>query len=130
MNSLAAASPLRNLASIVGFMLVVVALSTGAYMHAGWSFDDAIYMVLLTVFTVGYGEVHPIVTPYLHAVTIGTIMLGCTGMILLTSVLVQALTAIQIQQLLGGNRVKNDIGKLKDHVIICGFGRIGVMLAR
>ena len=71
MNSLAAASPLRNLASIVGFMLVVVALSTGAYMHAGWSFDDAIYMVLLTVFTVGYGEVHPIVTPYLHAVTIG-----------------------------------------------------------
>ena len=50
-------------------------------------------MVLLTVFTVGYGEVRPIDTPFLHVVTIATIVLGCTGMILLTGALVQAFTA-------------------------------------
>jgi voltage-gated potassium channel len=33
-------------------------------------------MVLLTVFTVGYGEVRPIATPFLHFVTIATIVLG------------------------------------------------------
>jgi Trk K+ transport system NAD-binding subunit len=129
MNGLAG-SPFRNLVSIIAFMLVVVALATSAYVAAGWSFVDAIYMVLLTVFTVGYGEVRPIATPFLHFVTIATIVLGCTGMILLSAALVQALTFSQIQQLLGANRVKTDINKLKDHVIVCGFGRIGVMLAK
>ncbi len=99
-------------------------------MAAGWSLTDASYMVLLTVFTVGYGEVRPINTPYLHGVTVATILLGCTGMILLTSALVQALTMVQIRQLLGLKTMTRDIEKLKQHVIVCGFGRIGVMLAQ
>jgi voltage-gated potassium channel Kch len=123
-------SPLRNLISIVAFMLTVAALATVAYMSAGWSFSDAIYMELLTIYTVGYGEVRPINTPFLHTVTISTIVLGCTGMILVTGALVQVFTFSQIQQLLGANRVKSDINRLKNHVIVCGFGRIGVMLAK
>jgi len=129
MNRLAG-TPARNLISILVFMATVVVLSTSAYMAVGWSFTDALYMVLMTVYTVGYGEVHPINTPFLHAVTMGTMVLGCTGMILVTSTLVQVLTFSQIQNLLGSNRVKTDINKLKGHVIVCGFGRIGVMLAR
>jgi voltage-gated potassium channel Kch len=124
------ASPFRNLISILIFVMTVVVLATGAYMSVGWSFTDAIYMVLLTIYTVGYGEVRPINTPFLHAVTMGTIVLGCTGMILVTGALVQVFTFSQIQQLLGANRVKTEINKLKDHVIVCGFGRIGVMLAK
>lgn len=129
MNGLAG-SPLRNLAIALAFVAVVVLAATVAYVAAGWSFQDAIYMVLLTVFTVGYGEVRPIDTPLLHAITIATIVLGCTGMILVTSVLVQVLTFNQIRQFLGLTRVKTDINRLKDHVIVCGYGRIGVMLAR
>jgi voltage-gated potassium channel Kch len=123
-------SPLRNLAWILAFMTVVVFGATFAYMQAGWSFQDAFYMVLLTVYTVGYREVLPINTAYLHAVTIATMVVGCTGMILFTGILVQVLTVFQIQRLMGGDRMKSDIDKLKGHVIICGFGRIGVMLAR
>jgi voltage-gated potassium channel Kch len=85
---------------------------------------------VLTIYTVGYGEVRPIDTPFLHTVTMLLMVLGCTGMILLTGALVQLLTFNQIQTLLGGKRMKNDIDRLKDHVIVCGFGRIGVMLAR
>jgi voltage-gated potassium channel len=129
MNGLTA-SPIRNLTSIVAFVVAVVVLATLGYMHAGWSFEDAIYMVLITVFTVGYQEVRPIDTAYLHVVTLGTVVLGCTGMILVTGALVQVFTSLQINQLLGLNRVKTDIDKLKDHVIVCGFGRIGVMLAK
>ena len=123
-------SPLRNLGWVVAFVAAVVVLAIIAYMHAGWSFGDALYMVLLTVYTVGYREVRPIDTPYLHVVTITTMVLGCTGMILVTGALVQALTVLQIRRLLGGDRMKSEIDKLKDHVVICGFGRIGVMLAR
>ena len=129
MNGLTA-SPIRNLTSIVAFVVGVVVLATIGYMRAGWSFEDAIYMVLITVFTVGYQEVRPIDTTYLHVVTLSTVVLGCTGMILFTGAMVQVFTSLQINQLLGLNRVKTDIDKLKDHVIVCGFGRIGVMLAK
>jgi voltage-gated potassium channel Kch len=123
-------SPLRNLLSIIVFMLVVLVVATCAYMIAGWSFPDALYMVVLTIYTVGYEEVRPINTPFLHAITMGLIVLGCTGMILVTGALVQVLTFSQIQHLLGANRMKSDIDRQKGHVIVCGFGRIGVMLAK
>jgi len=123
-------SPKRTLGFIVGFMLVVVILATAAYMAAGWSFADALYMVLLTVYSVGYGEVHPIDTTYLHAITVGTMILGCTGVILLTGALVQFLTVNQLQQIFGIKRMIREIDHLTDHVIIVGFGRIGAMLAK
>ena len=118
-------SPGRTLANIVLFNLTVVVIATCAYMWAGWDFGDAFYMVLLTVYTVGYGEVHPIDTHYLHLVTVLLMIFGCTGMILLTGALIQFLTITQIRQILGSNRMQ-----LKDHVIVVGFGRIGYMLAR
>lgn len=123
-------SPTRNLVSILIFVLVVGVLATIGYMAAGWSFADASYMVVLTLYTVGYGEVRPIDTPYLHALTMGTMVLGCTGMILLTSALVQLFTVLQLRSIFGGSRMQNRIDQLSDHVVICGYGRIGVMLAR
>jgi voltage-gated potassium channel len=57
------------------------------------------------------------------------IAFGCTGMIILTGALVQVFTVAQISQILGFKRLNTEIDRLKDHVIICGFGRIGVMLA-
>ena len=123
-------SPIRTLVSIVLFVLVVILLAIVAYMGAGWSLVDASYMVLLTIYTVGFSEVRPISTPYLHAVTMALMILGCTGMILLTGALVQFFTITQLQQILGGRRVKAEIDKLENHVIVIGFGRIGVMLAK
>lgn len=123
-------SPGRTLASIVVFVLAIMVLATAAYVAAGWPLLDSAYMVLLTVYTVGYGEVRPIDTPYLHAVTMGTMVLGCTGMILLTGALIQFLTVTQLQILFGGKRVKAEIDKLANHVIVVGFGRIGSNLVR
>jgi voltage-gated potassium channel len=123
-------SPARNLVSIVTFLVIFAALAVAAYVSAGWSLRDAFYMVVLTLYTVGYGEVHPIDTPFLRTVTETLMVVGCTSMILLTGVLVQVLTVNRIEALLGAKRMKTEIDKLKDHVIVCGFGRIGVMLAR
>jgi Trk K+ transport system NAD-binding subunit len=123
-------SPLRNLAAIVIYLALVTLIATFAYMAAGWSFGDAFYMVVLTLYTVGFKEVHPITGPYLHAVTLGVMFFGCTGMILMTGALVQLFTATEIRNLLGATRMKTDINRLKDHVIICGYGRIGATLAR
>jgi voltage-gated potassium channel len=124
------ASPWRNLVFGALYMLVVMAISMACYVEQGWSLGDALYMVVLTIYTVGYGEVRPLDTPTLRAITIGQIVFGCTGMIFLTGALVQFFTLSQLQQLFGIKRMKSQIGELEGHVIICGFGRIGVMLAQ
>jgi Trk K+ transport system NAD-binding subunit len=124
------ASPLRNLGGGVVYMLVVMTAATAAYVGRGWSFGDAVYMVVLTVYTVGYDEVRPVDTPALREITIALIVFGCTGMIFLTGALIQFITLSQLQQVFRGKRVQNQIDRLSGHVIICGFGRIGVMLAR
>lgn len=123
-------SPLRNLAAGFAFMLVVSACAIAAYMESGWDFGDALYMVVLTIYTVGYDEVRAVDTPELRAITIALIVTGCTGMIFLTGALIQLITASQLQQLLGFRRMQKEIDRLTDHVIICGYGRIGQMLAR
>ncbi|MCA8878972.1 MAG: NAD-binding protein [Rhodobacteraceae bacterium] len=123
-------SPRRTLGSIVIFLLVVVFVATLAYMAAGWSLADSIYMVLLTVYSVGYGEVHPIDTAYLHAITVATMIFGCTGAILLTGALVQYLTVTQLAQIFGTKRMTREIAQLDRHVIVVGFGRIGETLAK
>lgn len=122
------ARPFRNLAFAIAFVLVVAAVAIQGYMRAGWSFGDALYMVTLTIFTVGYGEVRPVDTDYLHAVTMATMVFGCTGVIVVTGALVQALTQSQLEHFFG-KRVERDIEKLDGHIVICGFGRIGLMLA-
>jgi voltage-gated potassium channel len=121
--------PLRNLTFAVIYMVVVSVAATAGYMHVGWSFSDALYFVVLTIFTVGYDEVRPIETPEMRDLTMAMIVLGCTGMIFLTSALVQFITINQLQLVFGTKRMQSQIDKLKEHVIVCGYGRIGQMLA-
>jgi len=126
----ALSSPFRNLLGGSIFMLVVMAAATVAYLAQGWSLGDAVYMVVVTVYTVGYDEVRPIDTPELRIITIGLIITGCTGMIFLTGSLIQLITVSQFQAFLGVRRMQRDIDQLTDHVIVCGYGRIGQSLAQ
>jgi len=123
-------SPTQSLFRALAFVSLVFVASMTGFVLSGWSLGDAAYMVLLTMFSVGFNEVHPIITPWLRALTMATILLGCTGMIVLTGALVQFLTQLQLNRLLGTDRMKAQIDKLSGHTIICGYGRIGQQLAR
>ena len=78
-------------------------------MLSGWSFGDALYMVVLTVFTVGFSEVRPIDTVTLRTITVILIVIGCTGMIYLTGALIQFITYNQLQEILGTTRMNKQI---------------------
>jgi Trk K+ transport system NAD-binding subunit len=112
------------------FVVSIGAIATFGYLLNGWSVGDAFYMTVLTIFSVGYEEVRPIDTVSLRIVTSLLIITGCTGMIYLTGALVQFITFGQLQELLGATRMSRQIEGLENHVIVCGYGRTGNMLAR
>ena len=121
--------PLNNLIFAASAMAALIAVLTVGYRAAGWSWSDSFYMVIITVFSVGFQEVLPVTDPWLRAWTIAMIILGCTGIIFVTGTLVQWLTQAQIDRALGGRRMEHEIEKLTNHTIICGCGRIGRMIA-
>lgn len=99
-------------------------------MMAGWALLDAIYMVVITVFGVGYGEVKPLASPELKIFTILVIIAGVVSVAYTVSGLVQFITEGEIYRALNLKRMTHEITHLNQHVVICGYGRIGQMLAR
>ncbi|MEM7474365.1 MAG: potassium channel family protein [Planctomycetota bacterium] len=67
-------SPARRIVIGLAIALVVMFLAALGYIVNGWSWQDAIYMVVITVFGVGYGETQPIDTPLLRWLTITLIV--------------------------------------------------------
>ena len=121
-------SPNRQFLYGILLFLVTIVIGYLGYSLAGWEPLDAIYMVIITIFGVGYGEVGPM-TPELRVFTIGFIIAGCTALIYTIGAFVNWLTEGQLQRLLGQRKMEKEIEQLSDHVVICGFGRIGRLLA-
>jgi len=117
---------LRRGASVLAATFV---LATCGYVLAGWTWVEAIYMVTITIFGVGYGEVHPLESSTLKLFTIGVIVTGCSSVIYVLGGLVQMIAEGEVQRLLGGRQREKSMNELHDHTIICGFGRVGKMLA-
>lgn len=115
----------------VGVLVLALICVAGVlgYMLAGWNASDAIYMVVLTIFSVGYGEVRPISDPGLRAFTIVLIVAGCSAIIYLMSGVVAMITEGRLERLLGRRRMTREIKQMEGHVILCGYGRLGRVLA-
>ena len=118
----------RIITGIVFFSWTVVA-AVGGYMVAGWNFLDAIYMVVITIFGVGYGEVQPLKSASLKVFTIFVIIAGALSLAYTVSGFVQLITEGEIHRALNLKRMTKEIDDLENHVIICGFGRIGHLVA-
>ena len=119
----------RILTGLAIFLLVCVAASIG-YMLAGWDLMDSIYMVVITIFGVGYGEVQPIESPALRAMTIAVIVCGYAAVIYTVGGFVQMLIDGELNKTLGVRRMNREISNLRNHTIVCGVGRMGSILAR
>lgn len=108
-------------------MVAVIALSTVAFFHSAESvtWSDAFYMTLITVTTVGYGEIVPLNTFGLRLLA-GTVALVGFGAItfLFTSLAVFFLES-DLDYTLRRRRMEKQVRKLQGHYIVCGFGRVG-----
>src|SRR5271163_2308513 len=110
--------------------LGVIVVGTISYRLEGWNLSDAFYMVIITVFSVGYEEVEPVATPMLRAITMCIIVAGDASKVYFVGSLVRFITEGEIGKAMEEHRKSKDIESIKDHAIICGYGRIGQVLAR
>lgn len=108
----------------------IVVVAVGGYVLAGWSVIDAVYMVVITIFGVGYGEVRPLDQPWLKVFTIGVIVTGWSAGLWVVGGLVEFLAEGRIREALGKHRMNQLIEDLQGHAIVCGFGRVGQILCR
>lgn len=121
---------LRNLRFLASALLFVIALGMAGFHYIeGWTWFDGFYMVITTLTTIGYQEVHPLS----HAgrvFNVVIIMGGVSLAFLAIGSATQALLEFELQSFFGKRRMERDIGRLKDHYIMCGAGRVGRSAAR
>ena len=103
--------------------------SLGYVLIEGWSFFDALYMTITTLTTVGYGEIHPLDQAG-RAYTMVLILAGVGVMLYIVGALARVVVEGEIQAALGKRKIRRRVQKLKDHYIICGYGRLGKIIAR
>ena len=113
---------------IIYFIALIIIGSLGYYIIGGsdWTLLDSLYMTIITLASVGYGEVHSL-DNFGKIWSILLIIFGVTGV----GALFRTINEEFIQsQLFWKNKMKKTISKLKNHYIICGYGRMGAVIAK
>jgi len=95
----------------------------------GWNYFEGFYMTLMTLTTVGYGEVHPLSTA--GRVIASALMLGGVAAVFISiGILVDVVIKLELADTFGRKRRLHMIEKLTDHYIVCGAGRVGRSVIR
>jgi voltage-gated potassium channel len=112
--------------------LLSAVLATGVAGYVvieGWSLWDAVYMTVITVTTVGYREVHPM-SRLGEAFTAALLMVGVATFLYTFTLLMARVVEGGLQQSWIRRRQSRMLDELAGHFIVCGFGRMGQIIAR
>ena len=122
-------SPFTKITMGLLIFLAICAFAVLGYVAAGWQVGDALYMVIITIFGVGYGEVQPVETMPLRIMTMVLIVAGYAALLYTFGGFMQILIDGELNKALGAHRMNKEIERLEGHTIICGIGRLGRKLA-
>lgn len=112
------------------FFALTFIIAIIGYTFFGWTLLESTYMVVITIFGVGYGEVKPLQTAGEKIFTILVIIAGTSSAIYGVGGFIQMVTEGEINRALNAQRKRKTIASLDNHVIICGFGHIGQVVAQ
>jgi len=113
--------------AVILLAIVIVVGVTGYKLINGWDLLDSFYMVIITISTVGYTEVHPqgaagrLFTSGLIVVGVGTMLYGF-------GVFAETLADNAFGRYRRERQLQRELNQLRDHFIICGYGRIGTQV--
>ncbi|MEI6134147.1 MAG: potassium channel protein [Desulfomonile sp.] len=117
------------LRSIIGLVSVVVFGTLGYMLIEKWSFLDGLYMTVITISSIGFGEVHPLSdTGRVFTLILVLIGFGVVGYVLVSGS--KFIIEGEVQKIFTRRRSMKAIEKIKDHFVVCGFGRMGAFVCQ
>jgi voltage-gated potassium channel len=120
---------LRLRYSLLALAAVMVGGTVGFELTEGQDLLTSVYFTVITLTTVGYGDVTPR-TPGGQVVAMFTILAGVVSFGMLVGSLTEIVVEGQLRRILGRRKLEKDIAALRNHFIVCGFGRIGSIVCR
>jgi len=109
---------------VVAIIGVIILGTFGYVLVEGWGLFDSFYMTIITLTTVGYEEVHTLTTRG-RFFSIVLMLTGVGTMFYTFGVVARVLLEGELRNILGRKRLNKKIEGLKNHYIICGYGRMG-----
>lgn len=114
----------RRILLIAGLLYVTLVIGTVGYRIEGYSWFDGFYLTLMTITTVGHQELHSLSRSG-RIFNAFLVLFGVSAMFLALGAMTQTIIELELQDRYGKRRKKRMIDHLKDHFIVCGFGRVG-----
>ena len=112
---------------ILFFFLIIISGASGFYIfEENWSIFDSVYMTVITLSTVGFGEVQPLSQDG-KIWTMIVIIFGVSGFAMIVSRLNSSIINFKEYKV---KKMLNKIKKLRHHYILCGFGRMGAVISK
>jgi voltage-gated potassium channel len=111
---------------------ILLAVGTAGYRlieGPEWSVLDALYMTATTLTTVGFREVHPL-SPAGQVFTIILCMTGIFTLFFVAGEFIRAVVTGEVQRAVGRQRMERNLSGLRDHFIVCGYGRMGQLVCQ
>lgn len=130
MQALRQQSALRHLQyTLVALLCIATVGVLGFRFIEGWSWLDSVYMVIMTMATVGYRELHDL-SQAGRIFNMFLMVFGVGSVFFTIGMLTQTLLEFELEKFFGKRRMQREIDKLSGHYILCGAGRVGHSAAR
>jgi len=117
--------PDKKLKIALGALVIVIGIGTLGYsLIEGWDILDSLYMSVITISTVGFKEAYPLSLTG-KVFTLFFIIFGVGTTLFAVGAGAQFMLEGQLRSILGRRKMSKKIQELKDHYIICGYGKVG-----
>jgi voltage-gated potassium channel len=116
---------------LISVPIMLVGIGTLGYRFIETEYDllDALYMTVITLATIGYGETHPL-SDAGRIFTIFLILGGLFGFGYCYTEIVRSIVSGEVAVILGKRHMERTLAQMFGHIIVCGYGRMGRLVCK